>query len=190
MKELISQEKPASSKKEEEKEQKIFLEVGTWEAPATFLGDMEFNEGDRYIGIDINKENVRRARINTPGEGENIDFMQADAKKIPLKSESASEVYLGNVLGDPRILNEDKVKFLQEAERVLEGEGKLVIKENNTPIKMEDLKKILKETGLELKKVIRPMDKEWDEEIKKYHKADMGRRFNLAYIAILKKSKS
>lgn len=153
----------------EKSPRRVFVEVGTSEVPVPRLGTKKFSDGDIYIGVDVKKSSVRRAK-EVIRENKNIYFLQADAEQLPVGDSSTDELYFGNVFGDPSISVDEKRKFLKEAERVLKDGGRLVIKETNTPLAVDDLRELLEGRNLEQEKFLTPKDKNWNEEVKLYHK--------------------
>ncbi|MEK7464315.1 MAG: methyltransferase domain-containing protein [Patescibacteria group bacterium] len=167
---------------EKETKRRVFVEIGTHVLPVTWQGAKKFNKDNIYIGIDISGERVRRAKEKSlmiaEGVGsdkDSLNFINASADKLPLADSSADEVFLGNVLGDPGIKPIDKKKaFLKEAERILKEGGRLIIKENNTPLDYEGLRKVLEGTMFSPEKFLTPKDAEWDKEIAKYERIAVG----------------
>ena len=157
--------------RKEEPATKVFVEVGTNQLPVTFMAKREFKDNELYVGIDTDAEMVRFARHAT-GEGQNATFIEARGEELPLKNESVGEIFFGNVFGAPRIPDHKKVKFLDEAERVLKPDGLLVIKETNTPPAFAKLAKLFEGRSLHEERKVTPKDKEWLEELRKYE--DLG----------------
>jgi len=158
---------------EEPKPKRVFVEVGTNSLPVTYIGSREFAEDEVYVGIDKNLENVRRAKEITELERtqQNFHFVQADAAQLPLKNESAGEVFLGNVLGDPSISPIAKERFLEEAKRVLQRAGALVVKETNTPADRSFVEGLLTRHGFAVERVIDKESGEWRQNVDPYQKA-------------------
>lgn len=163
------------AEKKEQIYKKVFVELGTHYIPLPMLGNKKFLEDELYIGIDIRGDLVKQAKQNTnlAHEGsdfENIQFLQADAKRLPLKNKAAEEILLGNVLGDPSISLTDKATFLEEAKRVITEEGVIVIKETNTPLERDILMKLLANHHLEMIKEVNEMSADWPDAIAPYEK--------------------
>ena len=157
----------AIEKKKEEPVTKVFVEVGTNQLPVTFMAKREFKDNEMYVGIDTDAEMVRFARHAT-GKGQNTTFIEARGEQLPLKNESIDEILFGNVFGAPRISEQKKVQFLDEAERVLKTDGLLVIKETNTPPDFAKLSKLFAGRNVREERKLTPKDKEWIEELRKY----------------------
>ncbi len=181
MKESLEEKIESRAKAEKESPQKrVFVEVGTNKAPVPFAGRKEFGSNDVYIGIDLAEESVRGAREYVKDAAaaaerdesgkNNLFFLSADAKSLPLREKSVDELYFGNVFGYPAIEPPELLNFLSEARRVLKSSGKIIIKENNTPADLEFLRKMLKQKGFAVKKLVRAGDKNWEEEISLYDK--------------------
>ena len=183
------------AEKKEKKEaspRRVFVEVGTHQMPVPLLGSRKFEENDVYIGIDIKKHRVKEARRRVERlrpENRKARFISADAEHLPLKDSSVDELYFGNVLGVPSISEEDRIKFLDEAERVLRKEGRLIIKETNTPLAVDDLRELLEGRSLEQEKFLTPKDKDWNEEVELYHRgAAKTEPWWRMYLAIFRKN--
>lgn len=135
------------SEKLEQKQPQILLEIGPGISPVVLNGDRTFQEDQIYIGIDIAEghyfpkeevyygDRVRQflpnyqGRVNLERPNERIQFLYADGSNIPLPDSSVSEVYLANIMTSP-IPSSKKSMLLQEVVRVLDNEGKLIIKVN------------------------------------------------------------
>ncbi len=155
----------------------VFVEVGTNQLPVTFMGEKRFGgENDMYIGIDVKKKDVVMAKqVHEFGpKGQHATFVQASAEQLPLKDESAEEMFFGNVFGDPSIDTGAMSTFLSEAERVLKQGGQLIIKETNTPIDIEELRNLLSWHHFREERVITTEDKNWKEELRPYEKIPFG----------------
>lgn len=187
----IENQLEAESREENDKKERVFVEMGTGRIPVPFLGSKQFKDNERYIGVELDKESLKEARERVERvavDEERIDFVEANGERLPLRSSSVDEFFLGNVLGDPRVAGGSKEKFIEEAERVLKKGGRLIIKENNTPLEISELRKLLKDRKLELEKFLTPKDKNWSEEIQKYHKVASGADpWWPIYVAIFKK---
>lgn len=166
----------------------VFVEVGTHQLPVTFIGNKRFDdENDMYIGIDVEKSKVVEARqMHEFGSKEQrATFVQASAEQLPLKNESAEEMFFGNVFGDPSIYMAEKEKFLNEAERVLKQDGQLIIKETNTPLDIKKMRELLVGRPFREECVLTPEDKNWEEELQTYQRISFGGRSE--YLMYLKK---
>ncbi len=191
MKENLS---PTIEKREQAK-RRVFVEVGTNAIPLPFLGEKEFGENDAYIGLDINKEEVKSAKqsaemLEAYNERPKINkklFVAADMGHLPLPDNAVDQLFLGNVLGDPSILKEDHNKLFEEIKRVLTKDGELIIKENNTPLPKDDLSDFLFRHNFKISRFITPRDAEWVKEMKQYHKYDAQHPHWSAYIVYAKK---
>ena len=154
---------------------RVFVEVGTNIIPVPFIGGKSF-EHDTYIGVDVKEENARKARENSDhrfaSETKNIFFLNADAKKLPLADDSVDELYMGNLIGDPGVTQKEKEIFFKEASRVLKNEGRLVVKETNTPYPVvpdpseqvfinQSLEELIKKSDFVVEKFVNSADPEW-----------------------------
>ncbi len=163
---------------------KIFIEIGTNILPITFVGGKRIKNSEIYIGLDKNLENIKQAKKISDSIKDfkkhkgKIFFINADATHLPFKENFADELYFGNVFGDPSISLSDKIKFIKEAIRVLKQGGIIIIKEDNTPIDMEILKKLLNSEGFDIKKIVKPTDANWHEELNLYTVA-YAKNYNL-----------
>ncbi|MCX6750967.1 MAG: class I SAM-dependent methyltransferase, partial [Candidatus Pacearchaeota archaeon] len=82
----------------------------------------------RYIGIDISKEQLERAKIKTK-KMNNVRLLLCSADKIPLSSESVDIVFASWAFST--IKNISKLNSsLKEAERILKKQGKIYLVEN------------------------------------------------------------
>jgi len=185
-------------KGEKEKElsaKRVFIEIGTGELPVTRIGNRKFNDEEMYIGIDLNPAAVQRARSHTQTQGvtpeaKNLYFLQANAEKLPVKDKSASEVFLGNVLGDPSILDAEKDKFIEETKRILKKDGVIIIKETNTPAPIEYLKNLINKHNLVEERWFGSELPGWRQNIELYDwnaVAEKNKKFHKdSYLAVLK----
>lgn len=162
--------------------------------PMIFLGDKEFSENDIYIGLDIDKENIKAAKSaaksiiesgNRPAV-KNYMFMAADMRRLPLSDGSVDELFLGNVLGDSSIWTGNKNKLFKEIKRVLKYDGSVIIKETYTPFELEELDKLLKTYNFQIIRSVIPGDKEWDEEVQKYNRIEKENPYRYSYIVYAK----
>ncbi len=133
----------------------LIVEIGSGVAPFLDHASPKFKEhfiknpNILYFGLDIEPYDVEFAEETTRynlehelGEeaGKRFAFIEADGSQLPIKDNSADELILSNVLGDPRIdrdqgdePGEIKKKMLQEAHRALKPGGYLTILEDTTP---------------------------------------------------------
>lgn len=133
------------------------------------------------MDIDPRKSEAAKDTIETKQDRENIHFISADAAKLPFSENSIHEIYFGNVFGDPHISNIQRQEFLNDAFRVLDKDGALIIRESTTPADFPSLLAILREKGFLVNKVIRPKigyyhgeyrnkDPEWEKAIAPFNK--------------------
>lgn len=165
----------------EQTPKKVFVEIGTYSSAVTWIGNRGFGPDELYIGVDINKENASSSRSATNvymkdrgQDTSNMLFVNADARRMPVKDGSADEVFIGNVLGDPLIRDVDKERFISEAERMMSENGRLIIKENNTPADIAKVRKFLEKNNLKEEKIITNQSPEWNEAIRQYQRAGPG----------------
>lgn len=159
------------------KKKKVFVEVGTHNLPVTWLGSKKFGKNETYIGIDASHDKIREAKEFTEQDRpqENIYFLNADAEHLPLKNASADEVFFGNVFGDPSITDQEKDKFMQEAKRILDQGGRIVIKETNTPASRQYLKHLFEKHGLKVARILETESPQWAKTVKAYDRVAAGR---------------
>ena len=157
-------------------QKRIFLEVGIdpqYEGPLIFNENFKLSEEEQYIGIDVEMDAIKRAQqINDERKSsENIFFVNADGKSIPLGDKSVDTIYFGNIFGSGI---SEKERFLLESKRVLKQDGRIIIFDNITPryARMEmgkgkkkenSLDAMLLETGFEITRELHSGDKDWDE---------------------------
>ncbi|MBI3627464.1 MAG: class I SAM-dependent methyltransferase [Candidatus Sungbacteria bacterium] len=163
--------KESADHSEEGRPRRVFIDLGTNSLPVTAMGSREFSEDETYIGVDKSRKYARQnqelAKDDFP-ENENIHFLQADAKKLPVRNESVDEVFLGNLLGSSNISEEEKNKFLQEAKRILKTGGKVIVKETNTPALPQDFVDMARRNGFILEKAVSANSPEWPEAVRPY----------------------
>ncbi len=133
---------------EETLQKKVVLEIGTGVLPK------EPHEGDLYIGIDANYEDLnygknlfnerkKKLEINTDSY-----FLNADAQHIPIKHESVDEVVASNVFGSAKLLIPDvALHIVKNIRTVLKNGGVVKIVESYTPQSMSKLKKLFISNG-------------------------------------------
>lgn len=177
------------NKEAEPQIKKVFIELGSGNAPVSWAGKKEFDENEIYVGIDRASADLLEAkeRMEEVGaENKNIHFVQTNIKTLPLKNHSADEVFLGNVLGDPSIKDAEKDKFIEEAKRVLKENGRIVIKETYTPPDYKYLKDFIKKHGLSVEKGADINNPEWKELVEPYDKTSAKSKWSGSYIVYLK----
>jgi|SRR3989344_1198765 len=144
---------------------RVFIEVGTYSLPIPWQGSRKFEESETYIGIDVNPENLEHAqelsKLNFPGS-KNLHFIRADGVNLPLPDKSVDEIFFGNVFGD-NLFPSAKDKLIEEAKRVLKGTGRIIVKETNTPLPLEEFRDLLQKHGLYVEKGVTAHSLEWVE---------------------------
>lgn len=82
-----------------------FVEVGCNDSPVTTRGKFPFPPEHQYIGIDTDTQSLERAREQTARANPqvNAQFIEADARDLPLPNECADEFFVSNVFGDPSV---------------------------------------------------------------------------------------
>ncbi len=78
-----------------------------------------FEKGAKVLGIDIDDENIKKAKELSP----EIDFWVAKAEALPFENNSFDLIFLNEVLEH---VDDDK-RVIQESLRVLRPEGKIII---------------------------------------------------------------
>ena len=128
-----------------QQEPKVNVEIG--------VGDMVYGTGyskhhdlsnTTYVGIDtldrqervhgdydVFARNVEAAKRFQPDA--NVNFMKADGRNLPLADTSADEVFMANVICDPRVGIQTIDEILRESARVLKAGGRLVLAQYSTP---------------------------------------------------------
>ncbi len=121
----------------------VTLEIGCGkhsilELPEDRLREFENNPALKYIGIDVDRDVLMKAKKNLSEEiipnsqtEERIILMQASGEKLPLSDESINEIIMANVLGEPRPFV--SWKMLEEVRRVLKKRGILKVIETYSP---------------------------------------------------------
>ncbi len=106
-------------------ENKVILDVGIGNGRfAKFLAPLT----KKYIGIDVSKEQLEKAKKNTEGM-ENVKLINKSAEEIPLESESIDLVF-GSWSFDTIKDLDKRNKVLKEVERVLKRGGNIYLVEN------------------------------------------------------------
>jgi ubiquinone/menaquinone biosynthesis C-methylase UbiE len=179
----------------EKKPRRVFIEIGAKRLPFPFWGKRKIGENEIYVDIDLDPQSVVSAKNlvegypKERGEGRHY-FVRGDAKNIPLADASADEVFMGNILGEELHIGfEDKKKFISEAMRVLNKDGRLIIKETTTPLDYEKLQALLAGTGFSVEKV-------WDkssrpeefEAQRRLYEGEFDISASDSYIIVLKKN--
>jgi ubiquinone/menaquinone biosynthesis C-methylase UbiE len=185
---------PTTIEKREQAKKRVFVEIGTSANPLILWGEKEFGEHDVYIGLDINKKVLKSAkkgaetvmRIGERPEVKNRVFMAADMRRLPLPDDSADQLFLGNVLGDPSIRKKEKDQLFEEIKRVLSASGEVIIKETNTPLPKDELSDLLFRHGFKILQFITPRDGRWAEEIQKYNKIEKENPYVYSYVVYAK----
>ena len=157
-------EKNTKTSQEIQKPRRFFVEVGTNEIPVMVMGEKKFGPEDTYIGIDLMMAKDAKQKTELFGkQPSNYLFITAQGERLPLKGETADELYFGNVFGDPSIPAGAKNKFLQEARRALKKDGLLIVKETNTPLDLNEMKELLRKNMFQAEKIVTPRDADWAE---------------------------
>ena len=165
----------AERKEEKQTYKRVFVEVGTHMGPVPYMGNRKFSDNELYIGIEKDEKRIGVAKKSATRKHkndnvENLYFLQADANHLPLKNNVAEELFLGNVLGDPGISQEDKENFLEEAKRVVRKEGVIIIKETNTPLDRTILSKLIDRHGFSIVKEIKRESLDWGDAVDYYQR--------------------
>ena len=153
---------------------RVFVEIGTHSLAASWMGSDAVRPDDLYIGVDLHRSLLETSRDLTQGHGkmnENRLFVQADAEHMPVRDGVVHEVYLGNVMGDPAISLRAKDRFLAEARRIVADDGRVVIKENNTPAELDDVRRLLRTHGFIVEGFIESRSPGWDDAVRPYHRS-------------------
>ncbi len=133
----------ADNLKQEKKERysRTVLEIGSGSLKTPWLEDRNLNDyaTAHIICTDIQHKTIKDAAKETDKKLKELgnkfigkfDYMAADGKHLPFDENSMDEIYLANVLGDPKTA--EKQKIISEATRVLAINGDLIIVEWATP---------------------------------------------------------
>lgn len=133
---------PLIKKETAQLNKRVILEIGPGEGPFYIEGQRKLKNGEYYLGVDKNPYRCRWDLNST---------ITGNARRLPLRDESAKEIIICNVVGDPRV--DDEVgEVVKEARRVLSPDGEIVVIETYSPIitPVERVEKLMQENGLEL----------------------------------------
>ncbi len=163
----------------------LYVEVGHGLTPAAACGTRRFTGNRAYLGIDKRDGNYDpiegkhygqrvgefvtklATELATKRPGENINFVAADACKLPLKDGVATEVYMANLLNLP-INRWYKQDIADEAARVLQPGGRLVTKMSWDPEWLHprlETAKVLEDAGLTVDEIAQASDLERFDEL-------------------------
>jgi SAM-dependent methyltransferase len=157
---------------------RVFVEMGTNSLAASWMGDGAIGPDDLYVGVDIHKKFLETSQELTDAHermSKNKIFVQADAERMPVRSGIAHEVFLGNVLGDPGITDRMKNSFIAEARRIVADDGRVVVKENNTPAELGDVLALLRKNGFHIEAYIDSRSPKWSEALLPYDRTSAAR---------------
>ena len=173
---------------------KTFVEIGLYQgATIPYIGNGRFkkgkNDNNLYIGIDLRSDRVRDAKEDAESmrvdihKKDNMLFIHGDARKLPLKTESADEIFMGNVLGDLSISGSDKEAMLKEARRGIKSGGRLIIREIYTPLRLKSVEELCRKAGFMVEKVITGKNEEEITELKRFNRFERGDLYGYALYA-------
>ncbi|MCR4324445.1 MAG: class I SAM-dependent methyltransferase [Candidatus Curtissbacteria bacterium] len=154
----------------------VLLELGCGSRPLPFRASGNFRGDNYYIGVDLPrhlqeevysqskwglpndglKKCVERIESLDPEEQKRIGLLEADMfLGLPIGDHAVDEVYLSNVLSDPRIFYDDNssanfVTLFCEIRRVLKVEGRLTVFTSYDPLYEKQVKQLLDENGFRI----------------------------------------
>jgi ubiquinone/menaquinone biosynthesis C-methylase UbiE len=179
-------QKPAEIPKRE-----IFLEIGAGFLPVPAWGERRFSENETYVAADIDIKNTQASKLALGSEGGD-KVMVTDARHLPFPDGSVATMFFGNILGGNKGLTmeqserlrseglnsllkkfapkntEEQTAILKEARRVLKEGGTLIISENNTPVPLDAMRRLLAESGFAVERQVLASDEGYLQEIKLY----------------------
>lgn len=151
----------------------LYVEIAFGLDPAVLRGEVRNFDNKMHLGIDPAVGNYRNAhgqyadavkthahlfaqRVNAERPGQNIAFVIGDGSRLPLRRSSVREVFMANLLNATAIANTTKNAILADVDRVLEPNGRLVVKVNwhQDAWPLEATKQLLAENGFSVRKVI------------------------------------
>jgi len=186
---MMSETEPTLS--QPESAPKIFLEVGTRYSPVLLVGRRRLGQGERYVGIDINIDDLTTgasaAASVQPEAAERMLFINADGKRLPIADESVHEALLNNVLGDPK--SYDRALLIRELYRVLAAGGTLTVAEMYSPqfASESTVTSMCQDAGFTLSRLVVPTDSNWKRDASLYGYVGADSPDDDAYIAEFKK---
>lgn len=111
----------------------VILEIGC-EGGSFLMGTRrrQLQANERYIGVDNDVHLGQAKSLLNSLYPDQIDFIKADATKLPFADGSISEVVLCNVFGDPRT---DSSAMMTEINRIINPkQGSVTVVETYSPI--------------------------------------------------------
>lgn len=190
--------------KEKEKYYRIFVEIGpgSLAIPVNKKGRF-FEDNEIYIGIDKDMQGLidskllshyLKKKLEKLGKykNKNIFFLNGLAEKLPFENNFVDEIFLGNIVGCPKISLKALERILKETERVLKENGILIIKENISPFEFDELNKLFRKLNLnfQLKEIYTLRDKSFNKEFLKYEDIKLAMIALDSYIAYFLKKKN
>ncbi len=167
---------------------KVFIDLGYGYKPMLSSNPKYFGPEDIYIGLDLDEHqlgsDLAKSRLQKT-KNKNI-LLTADMGAMPLADNSADEMLMANVVGEPILQEEvaekqDPYRFktaqefsdiFGEAHRVLKDDGKFFIVETYTPNRFSedgvDIVNILKQKGFIIDRIVRPSDEDYQSEMNKF----------------------
>lgn len=153
-------------------ENNVILEIGPLDTPFPIFGEKgrKMGEGEYYVAADIDRNKAESALnvLNLFGFPKNRVIITAGATSrnallaksrggpcevgFPLCDGGVKEVIISNVLGDPDVRPEDAVRIINEAARVVNKEGEVIVVQTRPffPL-IEDLKELMEWRGFKIK---------------------------------------
>jgi arsenite methyltransferase len=106
------------------KEGEVVLDLGSGGGIDAFLAARKVGAKGKVIGVDMTKEMIDRATATASKYGyENVEFRLGENENLPIKDDSVDVVISNCVIN----LSPDKEKVFQEAYRVLNPGGRIMI---------------------------------------------------------------
>lgn len=125
---------------EKDAKPKIYVEVGSGYRPFAASRFHKVYSNERYYVVETAmcgkaKEHKSALAVQKQGRGEVYKFIYANGKNLPFRDHSVNEVVFNSVFGDPSVMGDLSRRYeriyplLDEAVRILESGGKIVITE-------------------------------------------------------------
>jgi ubiquinone/menaquinone biosynthesis C-methylase UbiE len=159
----------------EEPKPRIIVEIGAGQRPAPKEGARDMGNNDIYIGIDPERDLLDIGRGDTlverkiaGGEGK-LAFVAGKGEELPIREGTADEVIIGNLFGEPRVGFEEKKAILRQAAGALKEHGRLVVKENYTPMELTEWEALAADLDLKEERLVGQHHPEFQELMARYH---------------------
>jgi len=145
---------------------RVFVEIGSGPVPTAAHSSRTYEGDDVYVSVELNEgdyyqENlfeVQRAGVAHRRDLGHIALSQGDGRQMLFPRHSVHEVYMGNVL--TAVTRDEGQLFLQEAARIMDGSGPLVLDIGYTEYQdfIPELREDLVANGFDTGTVLREQD--------------------------------